>query len=94
MRKFIWAFCLSLSFFAVSPMVTHPAWAEVQAYQDNAFDKMGDWFATLGKSGDEKDSILAQRKADRISRHAEKQAQKISDEAQKTAEDIQKKLEF
>jgi hypothetical protein len=59
--------------------------ASAQAYEhadDQAvFNRVGDWFATVGKSGEEKAKIKAQRKADRAVKRAEKQAQKKAKEA-------------
>ena len=92
MKKQIAVFCLVLGLFSTLPMTSGTAWAEVQEYQENAIDKMGDWFAVLGKQGVEKDSILAQRKADRLAKHAQKQADQMAKEAQKSGEDMQKKL--
>jgi len=44
--------------------------ASASAYQhasdEAVFTRIGDWFATLGKSGFEKDSVLAQRRAARV----------------------------
>ena len=52
--------------------------ANEQAYEhasDNAiFNRVGDWFATVGKSKEEKESILAERKAKRATQKAEKKA--------------------
>ncbi|MCK5014957.1 MAG: hypothetical protein KAS66_14185 [Candidatus Omnitrophica bacterium] len=54
--------------------------ASAQAYEhadDNAiFNRVGDWFATVGKSDEEKAKIKAQRKADRAVKRAEKEAKK------------------
>ncbi|MCA9408900.1 MAG: hypothetical protein KC733_09430 [Candidatus Omnitrophica bacterium] len=54
--------------------------ASDQAYEhanENAvFNQVGDWFATVGKSDEEKARIKAQRKAERKVKHAEKKAKK------------------
>jgi len=53
--------------------------------QDNVVDKVGDWAATIGKSGIEKDKILAERKATRVAKKAERKAKKAAREAEKEA---------
>lgn len=63
-------------------------------YKDNPIDATGDWFATMGKQGLEKDQILAQRKATRTAKHAEAQAKKMGKEAEKAGGDMKKKLGF
>ncbi len=61
--------------------------ASKQAYEhasDNAiFNRVGDWFATLGKSEEEKEKILAERKAKRVAKRAEKMAKKEAKKAEK-----------
>ncbi|MBN1687646.1 MAG: hypothetical protein JW893_00950 [Candidatus Omnitrophica bacterium] len=44
------------------------------ACKENALNKAGDWVATLGKDGVEKDKVLAGRKADRAKKCAEQKA--------------------
>ena len=63
-------------------------------YQDNPIDQVGDWFATMGKQGMEKDSILAQRKAERAAKFAEREAKKMAKEAEKSGNDMKKKMRF
>lgn len=60
--------------------------------KDTPIDQAGDWFATLGKKGMEKDQILAKRKADRLAICAKKQAQEAAKEAQKAAQDMANSL--
>ena len=62
--------------------------------QDNPFDKMGDWAATMGKQGMDKDTILASRKAKRAAACAERMAKQASKDAGKAAADAKKKLGF
>jgi len=49
--------------------------ASASAYQhasdEAVFTRIGDWFATLGKSGFEKDSILLQRRTARAARRTQ-----------------------
>ncbi|MBI4358593.1 MAG: hypothetical protein HY584_04770 [Candidatus Omnitrophica bacterium] len=61
---------------------------------DTAIDQVGDWLATVGKQGVEKDQIIAQRKAERAARRAEEEAKKAAKEAEHAGEDMQKKMGF
>ena len=64
------------------------------SYKDTPMDQAGDWFATLGKEGFEKDKILFQRKAERIAKYAQRQAEEAAKEVQKTGKDLKKKMGF
>ena len=71
--------------------------ASQQAY-DNASDKavfnrVGDWFATRGKSPEEKEKIVAERDAKRAAKKAEKEARKLEKQAQKKAKTLEKQSE-
>lgn len=91
MKRFvIVAFVLALIFSTVSMSVCYAA----SGYQDNVIDQTGDWFATFGKQGMEKDRILAERKAERVKRYAEQEAKKAQKEAEKSGQDMKKKLGF
>jgi len=52
-----------------------------------AFNRVGDWFATVGKSQEEKEAIKAERAVDRKVKRAEKQARKEAKEAKKSVEE-------
>ncbi|HPS19364.1 MAG TPA: hypothetical protein PKY78_00035 [Candidatus Omnitrophota bacterium] len=52
-------------------------------YAENVFDKIGDWWATRGKSDMEKNMILTQRKAARAAKEAEKEMNKTGKEMNK-----------
>ena len=56
--------------------VASPVYAAQPAQQDTIVDQVGDWFATLGKSGVDKDAILAQRRTERTAAHAQKAAKR------------------
>ncbi len=63
MNKMRWVVAAILAF----SLAGVPALYAAQTIQeDSVFDRMGDWFATLGKAPVEKDAILTQRKADRL----------------------------
>ena len=62
--------------------------------KDNPIDQAGDWFATLGKKGLEKDQVLTARKADRLAACAKSEAEKAMKEAGKAGNDMKKKLGF
>lgn len=81
------------AFFVFSAVATPLSYAAGE-YRDTPIDQAGDWFATLGKKGLEKDQILAQRKADRMARYAEKLTRQAAKEAEKAGQDTKKKLGF
>ena len=58
MKKKIMALVLML---AVLCLPCQSAWAAMSD-EDTIVDKTSDWFATLGKSGQEKDQIIFERK--------------------------------
>ncbi|HEX9780669.1 MAG TPA: hypothetical protein VGB20_05575 [bacterium] len=70
--------------------------AASQVAQDTVVDKVGDWMATIGKSGTEKDAALAQRKAERtaarVAKAAEKQAKKAGKQMEQAGKDMKKGL--
>ena len=70
------------------------AYAKVSEYKETVFDQVGDWGATLGKSGLEKDKILAERKAQRMQRHMEKMTKEAAKDAEKAGKDLKKKMGF
>lgn len=74
-----------------------PSGASASAYQhasDEAmFTRIGDWFATLGKSGFEKDSILVQRRTARVARAIEHQAKHAEQGFREAGEGLQKGLD-
>ena len=55
--------------------------ASSQAYEhasDQAiFNRVSDWFATIGKSKEEKEAIIAERKAKRAQKRTEKELRKF-----------------
>ena len=61
-----------------------PGLAATMPVQDTMFDRMGDWFATFGKSGLEKESVLAQRHADRTAKRANEAAQQNAEQAERS----------
>ena len=71
--------------------------ASASAYQhasdEAVFNRIGDWFATLGKSGFEKDSILVQRRTARVARAIEHQAKHAEQGLREAGEGLQKGLD-
>jgi hypothetical protein len=90
MRKFV------IGFFVLALMLglSMNAYAAVDCTKDNWMDQAGDWFASRGKNGLEKDQVLAARKADRIAACTKREAEKAVKEAQKAGSDMKKKLGF
>jgi hypothetical protein len=56
------------------------------ASEQSVFNRVGDWFATIGKSKEEKQQIIQQRKAEREAKKAEKRAQKLKKQGKKGIE--------
>ncbi len=89
MRKLVIAF-FSLTLMAGSTM----AYAAVDCTKDNPVDQAGDWFATLGKKGIEKDQVLSARKGDRVIACTKREADKAMKAAGKAGNGMKKKLGF
>ena len=68
----------------VMPTLSHAASGNDQ---DTIIDKAGDWFATLGKSGQEKDQIISERQMDRV---AKRLGQAINGESKKAGQQMDK----
>jgi len=68
-----------------------------RASDEAVFHRVSDWFSTIGKSKEEKDSIIAERQikreAERAKKEAEKAARKAEKEAKKKAEEVKEKAE-
>jgi len=59
---------------------------------DNAmFNRVNDWFATRGKSEEEKEAIIRERKARRVEKRVEKEARKAKKKAEREAKRAEKK---
>lgn len=58
--------------------------------EESVGDKVGDWFATLGKPKEEKDRIMAERRALRAARKLEESIEKTRDEMQRGMESTKK----
>jgi hypothetical protein len=71
--------------------------ASARAYErasdEAVFHRIGDWFATRGKSEEEKEKIVAERKAKRAAARAQKEAEKRKRKLEKDAKEAQKKLQ-
>jgi len=94
MKKLI-TLILVVSFALCAPAITSVTWAASSASElahDNVVDKVGDWFATRGKTENERKAILAERKTDRIAKRAEKQAKKAKKRAEQVAKKAQKNM--
>ena len=102
MRRFI-VFVLILSFISlVTPVYAAKGRkgasdsALEHASEEAIFHRVGDWFATVGKSEEEKKAIIAERKAKRAAARAQKKAEKekkrVEKEAKKTGSKIKEKF--
>lgn len=90
MRKCVLAL---LIFMFVSGALSMTAYA-ADCFKDTAADRAGDWFATLGKKGVEKNQLLAKRKAIRIRLCTQKEARKTAADIQKGGNNVKKKLKL
>jgi hypothetical protein len=63
------------------------------ASEEAIFHRVGDWFATRGKSEEEKKAIIAERKAKRAAIRAQKEAEKKKKMIEKEAARKKKMLE-
>lgn len=95
MKKFIIIVALMLVFPAVSFGAPEgKKGASDQAYEkaspNAVFHRVGDWFATVGKSDEEKEAIKAQRAAKREVKRLEREAKKATKEAEQAAEEVDK----
>ncbi len=90
MRQLVIAFFVFTLVFGGIPITAYAS----DCTKDAPLSRVGDWFATLGKQGMEKDRILAKRKADRVVICAKKQAEEAAEAVRKTEENLKKKLGF
>jgi hypothetical protein len=61
--------------------------------EDSVIDKAGDWIATVGKSPEEKDRILLERRTDRATKALGKALNDGAESADKSARKLGKELE-
>jgi len=57
------------------------------------FNRVGDWFATVGKSEEEKEAILMERRAQRATKRAEKAARQLGRQADQETQKTQRMAE-
>ena len=62
------------------------------ASDEAVFNRIGDWFATIGKSDEEKKKIIAERKAKRAAKRTEKEAMKAQKEMEKKKKEMKSKF--
>jgi len=71
--------------------------ASNQAYKnasdDAIFNRTGDWFATIGKTGEEKEKIIAERREIRAQKRAQKETRKQERKAEREQKRLQKRTE-
>lgn len=103
MRK-LFIILVALSFIAVSGFVFAEEEVEAKkkgasdtAYEhasDNSvFNRVSDWFATVGKSEEEKEKILQERRMQRATKRTEKEEKRAEKQAEKTRRKMKKELE-
>ena len=57
--------------------------SESSGARDSIIDKVGDWFATIGKSDVDKQIIIADRRTKRILRHTQHELEETNKKARK-----------
>ncbi|MCF7870388.1 MAG: hypothetical protein K9M01_04655, partial [Candidatus Omnitrophica bacterium] len=65
--------------------------AQEQASQRSIFNRVGDWFATVGKSKEEKKKILNERKQKKTQEKTAKKTEKMQKKAEVEAEQAREK---
>ena len=60
------------------------------ASEQSIFNRVGDWFATVGKSPEEKEKILQERQAKRAAKRAEQEAKKAKEKTKSKTEGLSK----
>ena len=90
MRKLITLTLISMFVFTMPALAQKGAseTALEKASPNAIFNRVTDWFATVGKDDVEKEKILAERKAERAAKKAEKKAAKAKKEAGKMKEEM------
>ena len=93
MKRTTWVLAVVMALGMAAAPVVH---ADQAVAKDNVVDSIGDWFATIGKSGMDKDSIKAKRQAERAARRAqhaaEQGAKKAGNAMEKAGKDLKKGL--
>ena len=91
MKRFmVIIFIIALAFTVAAPA----SFAAGLEYKETPLDSAWDWWTTMGKSGLEKEQILAKNKAERLQRYSEKTAKELQKDANAAAADAKKKLGF
>lgn len=96
MRRVTVGFLIALFLISGIPAFAAEKGASEKAYEhasdQSIFNRVGDWFATIGKSPEEKEKILAERKAKRAAKRAEIEAKKAQKKAKEEKEKIKGKM--
>lgn len=66
--------------------------ARENASDQAVFNRVGDWFATVGKSDEEREQIITERRVRREAKRAEKEARKAERQLKEKAGDAEKTL--
>ena len=72
---------------------TVPAHAAQVGSGDTVVDRVGDWFATMGKSGLDKGSILAQRRTERAAKRMEQAVHRSTRQVERSVRDTGRDIE-
>lgn len=89
MKKIVSIFMI-LVFFIAAPNIS---WAASDIAEDNVIEKLGDWLATVGKSEEDRDAMVAERQADRAAERLRKMLKKESKAVEKKMKKFGKEME-
>ena len=96
MRKWLGVLVISVLIAGQGAAIAGNKGASRSAYEhasdQSIFNRIGDWFATVGKSDEEKQKILTERKAARAAKMAEKKMGEAKEEMKKTKIKTEKKM--
>lgn len=90
MRRIVISFLILTLMLGGIPVAGYAA----ECMKDTSIDRTGDWLATIGKKGLEKDQILSARKAERLGACVQKTAKEFATAARRAGNDMKKKLGF
>jgi len=92
MKKFIILLLAVAIVMSAVPAMAQRGSGSVDFQKDSVVDKVGDWFATRGKTPEEAKTIIAERKATRAAKRAQKEAERQKKILAREAEKAKKQM--
>lgn len=97
MKKWAGLVLMAVFIFGALPVFADTDSAQGNAYaygqEDSILDKVSDWVATIGKSGSDKEEVLAERRLDRAMKRTSQAFKKSSKKASKAMKEFGKDME-